>query len=109
MITTFQIRQVSDEIARRFQPERIILFGSYAYGTPTDDSDVDLLVIMPLPGKGRGRASDIRSHLDVTFPLDLVVCDPEYLKQRIALNDFFLREITERGRVLHAADYAAVG
>jgi predicted nucleotidyltransferase len=78
MIDAAQIRQVSDEIARRFQPERIILFGSYAYGTPTEDSDVDLLVVMPLPDKGRGRASDIRLHLDVTFPLDLVVCDPEY-------------------------------
>lgn len=109
MITPSQIREVSDEIARRFQPERIILFGSYAYGTPTEDSDVDLLVVMPLPGKGRGRASDIRLHLDVTFPLDLVVCDPEYIEQRIALNDFFLREITERGKLLHAADYAAVG
>ena len=108
MITPSQISKVSEEIARRFQPERIILFGSYAYGTPTEDSDVDLLVVMPLPDKGRGRASDIRLHLDVTFPLDLVVCDPEYIKQRIALNDFFLREITERGRVLHAADYAAV-
>ena len=104
-----QIHQVSDEIARRFQPERIILFGSYAYGTPTDDSDVDLLVIMPLPNKSRGKASDIRLHLDVKFPLDLVVCDPTYLAQRIAMNDFFLREITERGRVLHAGDHAAVG
>ena len=109
MITPSQIRQVSDEIARRFQPERIILFGSYAYGTPTEDSDVDLLVVMPLPNKGRGRASDIRLHLDITFPLDLVVCDPEYLEQRIAMNDFFLREITEKGRVLHATDYAAMG
>ena len=108
MITSPQIRQVSDEIARRFQPERIILFGSYAYGTPTEDSDVDLLVVMPLPDKGRGRASDIRPYLDVTFPLDLVVCDPGYLEQRIAMNDFFLREIAERGKVLHASDYAAV-
>ncbi len=109
MITPTQIRQVSDEIARRFQPERIILFGSYAYGTPTEDSDVDLLVVMPLPEKGRGRASDIRLHLDVSFPLDLVVCDPEYLEQRLGMNDFFLREISEKGRVVYAADHAAVG
>ena len=109
MITPDQIQRVSDEIARRFRPERIILFGSYAYGTPTEDSDVDLLVILPLPDRGRGRASDIRLHLDVTFPLDLVVCDPEYLTRRVAQNDFFLREIVERGRALHAADHAAVG
>ena len=109
MITPSQIRQVSDEIARRFQPERIILFGSYAYGTPTEDSDVDLLVVMALPNKGRGRASDVRLHLDITFPLDLVVCDPEYLEQRIAMNDFFLQEITEKGRELYAGNHATVG
>ncbi len=108
MITQSQIQQVSDEIARRFQPERIILFGSYAYGTPTEDSDADLLVVMPLPDKGRGRASDIRQYLDVAFPMDLVVCDPDYLKQRIAMNDFFLIEITQKGRILYASDHAAV-
>lgn len=100
---------VSDEIARRFRPERIILFGSYAYGTPTEDSDVDLLVVMPLPDKGRGRASDIRLSLDVTFPLDLVVCDPDYLQKRIDMNDFFLREITEKGEVVYAGNHSAVG
>jgi predicted nucleotidyltransferase len=109
MITQSQIQQISDEIARRFQPERIILFGSYAYGTPNEDSDADLLVVMPLPDKGRGRASMIRQHLEVAFPLDLVVCDPAYLAQRIAMNDFFLIEITQKGRVLYASDYAAVG
>ena len=60
MITPSQIRQVSDEIARRFQPERIILFGSYAYGTPTEDSDVNLLVVMPLKGRTAKQATKIR-------------------------------------------------
>lgn len=109
MITPDQIQRVSDEIARKFQPERIILFGSYAYGTPTEDSDVDLLVVMPLSNKGRGRASDIRLHLDISFPLDLVICDPEYLLQRIEMNDFFLQEITEKGKTMYAGAYAAVG
>ncbi len=109
MITPSQIRQVSDEIARRFQPERIILFGSYAYGTPTEDSDVDLLVVMPLPSKGRGRASDIRQYLDITYPMDLLIYDPDYLQQRIEMEDFFLREITERGRVLYEGSHAGMG
>ena len=100
---------MSDEIARRFQPERIILFDSYAYGAPTEDSNADMLVVMPLPEKGRGRASDIRQYLEVAFPLDLVICDPDYLEQRIAMNDFFLLEITQKGRVLYASDHAAVG
>ena len=109
MITQSQIRQVSDEIARKFQPERIILFGSYAYGTPTEDSDVDLLVVMPLSNKRRGRASEIRQHLEVTFPLDLLIYDPEHLQNRIAMEDFFVREIVEKGQTLYAADYTGVG
>ena len=108
MITQSQIQTVADKIAKQFQPERIILFGSYAYGTPNEDSDVDLLVVMPLPNKGRGRASGIRLHLDISFPLDLVVCDPEYIAQRIEMNDFFLQEITARGKVLYAGDYASM-
>ena len=60
MITSSQIRQVSDEIVRRFQPECIILFGFYAYGTPTEDSDVDLLVIMPLESRTAKQATKIR-------------------------------------------------
>ena len=63
MIDAAQIRQVSDEIARRFQPERIILFGSYAYGTSTEDSDVDFLVVMPF----EERAVKKRSKSDWPF------------------------------------------
>ncbi len=47
MITLDQIQAFSQQIAEQFQPDRIILFGSYAYGQPTSDSDVDLLVILP--------------------------------------------------------------
>ena len=41
------IRDYARRVAERFQPEKIILFGSYAYGTPHEDSDVDILVVMP--------------------------------------------------------------
>ena len=47
MVSRRAIRKFSDEVARRFKPQKIILFGSYAYGSPTPDSDVDLLVVMP--------------------------------------------------------------
>ena len=51
MITTRQIEDVSGRIAAEFEPERILLFGSYAWGAPSPDSDVDLLVILPFEGK----------------------------------------------------------
>ena len=106
MIDAAQIRQVSEEIARRFQPERIILFGSYAYGTPTEDSDVDLLVVMPFEEKTAKKATEIRLAIRAGFAMDLIPITPERLKHRLEIADFFLREIVEKGKVLYEADHA---
>ena len=51
-ITQRQIETYSADVAREFRPLKIVLFGSYAYGNPTDDSDVDLMVVMPRDGSG---------------------------------------------------------
>ena len=109
MITSSQIRQVSEEIARRFQPERIILFGSYAYGTPTEDSDVDLLVVMPFEGRTAKQAIEIRRAVYAGFAMDLIPITPERLKYRLEIEDFFLREVVEKGKVLYEARHAGVG
>ena len=109
MISSIQIRQVSDEIARRFQPERIILFGSYAYGTPTEDSDVDLLVVLPFEERTAKKATEIRQAVRAGFPMDLIPITPERLRHRLEIEDFFLREVVEKGRVLYEADYTGVG
>ena len=109
MIDAAQIRQVSEEIARRFQPQRILLFGSYAYGTPTEDSDVDLLVIMPFEGKAVKKSIEIDLAVHRGFPVDLIAITPQRLRERLDMEDFFLREVTEKGQVLYAGDYAAVG
>jgi predicted nucleotidyltransferase len=98
-----EIRRVCAQIARLFQPERIVLFGSYAYGRPTADSDVDLFVVMPFDGKGFRKASEIRSRIDADFPLDLVVRTPEEVSRRLAVGDSFLREITRKGELLYVA------
>lgn len=109
MITFTQIHQVSDEIARRFRPERIILFGSYAYGTPTEDSDVDLLVVLPFEGRTAKQAHAIRSAVYAGFAMDLIPITPDRLKYRLEIEDFFLREVVEKGQVLYETDYARVG
>ena len=96
------------QIAREFRPQRIILFGSYAYGEPTPDSDVDLLVVMPLEGRAMDKAVEISRRLEHRFPIDLLVRSPEELRQRLAWNDFFLREATEKGVVMYDAVDARV-
>ena len=103
MIEMNEILDLSERIAREFRPERIILFGSYAYGRPTVDSDVDLLVVMPFEGKGVHQAIEILDRLDARLPVDLLVRTPQELCERLRMNDFFLREVVERGKVLYAA------
>jgi len=95
------IKKFTDEVAWRFRPVRIILFGSYAYGHPTPDSDVDLLVVMPCQGRTLDTALRIRQTVEAGFPLDLLVRTPRELQRRLALGDFFLREIVTKGKVLY--------
>src|SRR5438128_11714064 len=94
------IRQLAQQISERFQPDRIILFGSYAYGEPEEDSDVDMLVIMPAKNESSQRRR-IRSAIEYHFPLDLIVRTPETLRWRLEEGDWFLQEIVERGKVLY--------
>ncbi len=99
MITREDIQATCDDIVREFAPLQIILFGSYAYGTPTEDSDVDLLVVMDIPeSETRRQTIEIRQRIPRRFPMDLLVRSPKEIAYRISYNDWFLREITERGK-----------
>jgi uncharacterized protein len=90
------------KIVETLHPEKIILFGSYAYGTPTPDSDVDLLVVMETQKKRRDRVVDISLLLHPrTFPVDILVKTPQEISSSLGKGDFFLREITEKGKILY--------
>lgn len=106
MYSLAEIRQLCRRIARDFHPDRIILFGSHAYGKPTTDSDIDLLVVMPFEGRHTEQAIRILDKLNVLAPLDLLVRTPEQMKERQALGDTFISEILERGKVMYEADHA---
>jgi uncharacterized protein len=88
-------------IAERFEPVRIVLFGSHAHGTPGVHSDVDLLVLMDFEGPAQEQAYRIRRALPRRFPLDLLVRRPADVARRVAAGDAFLRDILRSGRVLH--------
>ena len=103
MIDRREIEEFCGRLVREFQPERVVLFGSYAYGRPAEDSDVDLLVIMPFKGKRMRKAAEVLSRISPRIPVDLVVQSPEKVRERLAQGDFFLREIFEKGKVLYDA------
>ena len=102
MVSRQEIQATCDDIVREFAPLQVILFGSYGYGTPTEDSDVDLLVVMAIPeSETRRQAAEIRRRIPDRFPMDLLVRSPEEIAYRLSYNDWFLREITEKGEVLY--------
>jgi predicted nucleotidyltransferase len=109
MVSLETITSVSDQIAQAYHPEQIILFGSYAYGTPRPDSDVDLLVVMPIEGQAVYKAVEILEHVRPPFAVDLLVRTPQELARRLSLNDFFLRDIVTKGRVLYASTHDRMG
>ena len=104
MVAIDTIREFSQRIGREFGAERVVLFGSYARGTVTEDSDVDLLVVCSFEGKSVDESVKIRMKLRPQFPVDLLVHTPEKVRQRMEMGDDFMREILEEGKVLYEAD-----
>jgi uncharacterized protein len=106
MVDLSEIKAFSEQVVEKFQPERIILFGSYAYGQPTEDSDVDLLVILPCDEMPIQTAIAIRQQIKSPFPLDLIARTPAQIQQRLDMGDFFIQDIISNGRVLYEANHA---
>jgi uncharacterized protein len=102
------IRRYARQIVDRFQPEKIILFGSYAYGTPHAGSDVDVLVIMPARNE-LDQAWKIDRELARDFSLHLIVRTPRNMEWRLRDGDWFLREIVARGKILYEKTHTRVG
>jgi len=103
MIDEESVIQLRDRIATEFKPRRIVMFGSYAYGNPANDSDLDILVVLPHQGSGLRMAAEILNRVQPRIPVDLIVRTPEEVHQRLQENDFFLAEVCRRGRVLYEA------
>lgn len=99
-MTETQIHQLAQKIRDKFNPDRILLFGSHAYGVPGKNSDIDLLVVMRTTISVRKQAYLIRRELESTEPIDIIVRTPEQIEERIRLGDFFIKQIIERGAEL---------
>jgi predicted nucleotidyltransferase len=89
-------------IVAELDPEKIVLFGSYAYGAPTADSDVDLLIILETDAPRKERSWLVsRLLIPRPFPVDILVKTPQEIEQALAGGDFFIQEIMARGKVLY--------
>ncbi len=97
------IQVLVKHIAQNFNPEKVILFDSYAYGQPSKWSDVDVLVVMdtPLDGEVAAAMSIYNSLPPHWFSIDIVVRSQATIERRIPLGDWFLKEIMHRGKVMY--------
>jgi predicted nucleotidyltransferase len=102
------IRRFARQVAEYFDPDKIVLFGSFAYGTPHADSDVDILVIMPARNT-INQAAKIRWEVPAPFPVDLIVRTPKDLRWRIQEGESFHTEILTKGEVLYEKGRSRLG
>lgn len=98
-------REIIDDTVRqivsKFNPQKIILFGSYGRNDPSPESDVDLLVVMDTPLKSTQQAVHICRSIEYHYGLDLIVYTPATLARRLALGDLFLKEVVREGKILY--------
>jgi len=102
------IQSITRQIVHQCHPQKVILFGSYAYGWPTEDSDVDLLVLMDLDEPPLHVAAKIAAAIDHPFPLDIVVCTPTEFIAAVQRKGVFATEVATKGVTLYEAGDAGV-
>jgi len=98
-----KIKPLVSKIVDKYHPDKVYLFGSYAWGSPTVDSDVDLFIVKEDVDKSqRKRRRKLRALLfGGGIPFDLFVYTPSEVDERLELGDFFIRNIIEKGKVLY--------
>ncbi|MEK7618170.1 MAG: nucleotidyltransferase domain-containing protein [Patescibacteria group bacterium] len=97
-----KIQAVADKIAREFKPEKIILFGSYAWGNPGTDSDVDLFIVKDTENTWEAAIKISGILYPRPFPVDLLVYTPNQVKQKIQDDrNLFIEDIVNNGKVIY--------
>ena len=99
------ISEVVDRIKEKYEPEKIILYGSYAYGKPTEDSDIDLFIVKDTDKRRVDRyveVSRLLAEREADISISPLVYTPKEVEERLALGDDFVEEILTRGKVLYA-------
>lgn len=104
MIERKEINQMVEKIVKEYHPKKIILFGSYAYGVPTEDSDIDLLIIKDTNKRHIDRWVEVKRILrDISQKLAVspFIYTENEIKERTAIKDFFIEEILQKGEILY--------
>jgi predicted nucleotidyltransferase len=100
------ITHLAERISREYGPEKIILFGSYARGRPTEDSDIDLFIVKDTDARMVDRFVEVKRLIydpQLRIPVSPLVYTPRELEERLEMGDDFVEEIVREGKVLYEA------
>ncbi|MBI4252677.1 nucleotidyltransferase domain-containing protein [Candidatus Uhrbacteria bacterium] len=104
-----KLTKVTRRIAREYKPEKIILFGSYAWGRPTRDSDFDLCIIKKVGETKKDFFAEHKKVHDIIngeIAVDILVYSPAKIRRRLDLGDFFVEDIVTKGRIIYEKKHA---
>jgi len=99
------IQEIAQKIQTHYKPNKIVLFGSYAYGKPNRDSDIDMFIVRGTTKRRIDRFVEVKKLVydaNRRIPFSPIVYTPKEVKQRLSLGDDFVKEILDKGRVLYA-------
>jgi predicted nucleotidyltransferase len=102
------IAQLVETISKKYEPQKVILFGSYASGEPTEDSDIDLFIVKETDTSRVDRFVEVKRLIydpQVRIPVSPLVYTPQELEERLSMGDDFVHEIMSKGKVLYEAKY----
>ncbi|MEK9165653.1 MAG: nucleotidyltransferase domain-containing protein [Patescibacteria group bacterium] len=95
------IAQIVERLKKRYNPEKVILFGSYAKGLNDENSDMDFFIVKNTKKNMIERLREVSAlFLDRRIGMDFVIYTPEELRQRIQMNDVFVQDILKEGKIL---------
>lgn len=98
------IARLVETIGREYKPQKVILFGSYAHGRPTEDSDIDLFIVKDTDARMVDRFVEVKRLIydpQLRIPVSPLVYTPQELEERLDMGDDFVEEIMSEGKVLY--------
>lgn len=97
-----EISKIKTKVVQKYQPEKIILFGSYVWGKFTSDSDVDFFIIKNTKKRKLDRMYEVDKLLHSRkIPVDILVYTPKEVKERLELGDYFVEDVIKKGKVIY--------
>ena len=96
-----EVENITQTLKTNYQPEKIILFGSCANGKIKSSSDIDMLIIKKSNKRRIDRIKEVLMMIDNNLPFEPLIYTPQEIKKRIELDDFFIKNIVKKGKILY--------